>query len=429
MIRLPLAVSVLPLGTGLWLLLLCGTSLGATSIPQLVENGEYRQAVVELREQEARKPRDAKIKRNLGIALHQAGEVPEAIVKLREAQTLNPRDATTLFQLGMAAESAGDLRLALWSYGAYLERTNKNEAAVRARMQRLTQQSARIAVRLAIAQEHTLTLDPSATNTVAVPEFHAPLDSDTLRPLARGLATILMTDLGRVPDLRVVERARLRALQDELKLAEAHGVVDPKSTPRLGRLLAARRFAQGSLVPVGDSRLQLDALLVDARDASARTAGEPVSGDVTEVLTLEKRLVFHVIDSLGIVLTPELRRSIGEPPTRSFPAFLAFSRGVEFEDRGMPDLALAAYREAAQIDPQFQAARTRRDQLSVTPADQAGIEELSVRYAFATSNTAGRLMQSGTELGLPTVPFSETSGMTPAAKTGTIPLTIKGQVP
>ena len=415
-------------GGSLILLLVSAGPVGADSLSKLMENGNYQQAIAELRDRETKRPDDAKVKRNLGIALLESGDAQGAIQTLRQARSLQPHDATTLFQLGRAAEKAGDPALALEAYGSYLECTDRDAPAVRARIQALTQESALIAARRAIEAEKKLKLEASAANTVAVPEFYAPIASDTLRPLARGLATVLMTDLGRVPDLRVVERARLQALMDELGMAKKQGTVDVKTAPKLGRLLAARRFAQGTLVSLGNSGVQLDAVLLDASNSSTRGSGKPVSGDLIEVLTLEKRLAFQVLDSLGIVVTPEIRDAIGDPPTRSFPAFLAFSRGIEFEDRGHPDLALHAYAEAARLDPKFRLAKTRRDELQVTSAEQSHIEEESVRSAFA-GGSSGRLMQTGTQIGIATVPVDASGTQTPASKVGTIQVTVRVQVP
>jgi len=42
-------------------------------------------------------------------------------------------------------------------------------------------------------------LDAHAARTLAVPDFNAPIASDTSAPAARGLALVMMTDLARVP--------------------------------------------------------------------------------------------------------------------------------------------------------------------------------------------------------------------------------------
>ena len=71
----------------------------------------------------------------------------------------------------------------------------------------------------------------------------------TLRPLERGLAAIVVTDLSRVRRLRLVERERLQVLLDELQLA-ASGRVDPASGARSGRLIGAGQVVQGQFAEV-----------------------------------------------------------------------------------------------------------------------------------------------------------------------------------
>jgi tetratricopeptide (TPR) repeat protein len=403
-------------------------STGAQSIPQLVRNHRYQEAVAALREMEKRHPEDARVKRNLGIVLLEADDAPGAVLKLGEALEIRPGDAAILFHLGRAAERSGNLKQALKVYGAYLDHARRDAAAVRVRIHDLSLRSARADVRTAIRAEDSLKLDASTVNTIAVPDFHVPV-GDTLRPLARGIAVIMSEDLGRIPSLTVVERAHLQVLLDELKLAAGTNAIDPATAPRLGKLLAARRFAQGSLVPAGREHLQLDALVVDASSGVSRPSGEPVAGALQEVVGLEKRLVFQVIDSLGVPITPEIRHAIGEPPTRSFPAFLAFSRGIDFEERGLPDSARVAYAEATRLDPHFQAARRRRDELMVSAADQARIDGEAVSRALATESSPSRLLATGTEIGLQSIPEVATFGLTPAAKLAASRLTIQIELP
>ena len=69
---------------------------------------------------------------------------------------------------------------------------------------------------------------------------------DSLRPLCRGLAVVVLTDLRRVPQLLLVERERLQVLLTELRLVKdeasrtsgssGRSAVDPSTAPRYGRL-------------------------------------------------------------------------------------------------------------------------------------------------------------------------------------------------
>jgi len=413
-----------------WLALLavwvCCT--GAQSIHRLVRNHQYEQAVAALRESEQRRPTNAKIKRSLGIVLLEAGDPDGAVLKLSEARALEPRDPATLFHLGRAAEASGNLRLAIEAYDAYLSRPRRDASAVRARIHDLTIRSARAEILNSIEKEEDLK-PASEPNTIAVPDFRVPVSSDTLRPLSRGIAVIMSEDLGRIPGLKVVERARLQILLDELRLASDSSVIDPRTAPRLGRLLAARRFAQGNLVPSGRGRIQLDALIVDTPSAVSKTSGQPVIGALYEVIDLEKRLVFQVIDTLGVPLTRELRHAIGEPATRSFPAFLAFSRGIDFEERGLPDSARIAYEKAIRLDRRFRMARLRRDELAVSSVDQTSVDLAALEEAFAINGIPSRLNATGTEIGLRSISGNPRLDETPTSKLAANRVTITVQLP
>jgi hypothetical protein len=219
----------------------------------------------------------------------------------------------------------------------------------------------------ALATERQLTLDTIPLNAVAVPEFALAAGSDSLRPICRGLSAILVADLSKVPQLRLVERERLPVLLRELGLAGSGAggngprAVDPATAPRLGRLLGARRFVQGAVMSLGPEWLELRGSVIDAGAGELHGTGAPLDGPVTAVLDLEKRLVFQVLDTLGVHVDARLRRVIGVPATRSYEAFVAYSRGLDFEAQGLTSEAAAAYSEAYWLDPKFRLAEERLD--------------------------------------------------------------------
>src|SRR2546422_9575601 len=66
----------------------------------------------------------------------------------------------------------------------------------------------------------------------------------SFQPLSRGLAELLTTDLALIRTLRLLERLQIRAVLDELKLAESQRV-DPVTAARVGRRLRAGRLWRG----------------------------------------------------------------------------------------------------------------------------------------------------------------------------------------
>lgn len=174
-------------------------------------------------------------------------------------------------------------------------------------------------------------------------------------------------------------------------------VIDPKTAARAGRILGARRFVQGSFVPIGDRNVQLDASILGAADGAVQPAGEPVTGELHRVMRLEKDLLFSVLSALGIEPDSELRRRLEETATDNFLAFLAYGRGLLLEEEGRTGEALEAYREAVQNDPGFQAAEQQVDVLSATPADRDQMDRAAlIRSSVEQHDPIDRLLLTGT---------------------------------
>lgn len=433
------------LATPLWLAAAWLVVVGAVPPSALMKRGDYADAAAGYREVEAQRPHDASVKRNLGIVLLKRGQAADAVAKLQEARALAPRDAPTLFFLGEAAAQAGQPDVAEEAYRHYLAVAgqSKRANAVRARVQALSLAGMKSWAQERIQREQGLRADSLATNTIAVPQFIVPENADTLRPLSRGLAVVMTTDLSQVPGLRVVERERLRELLDELERAEPRPYVgEPPGpsefrrddAPRVGRLLAVRRFAQGGLDPIDHTQVQVDAALIDVSNAAIVSAGPPLGGPLVDVLKLEKFLVFQILGTLGISVPGPLQAKIARLPTQSFGAFLEFSRGVDYEERGHRDEAIAAYRKAASLDPSFAMPRAREELLTVTPADGMALDAALFRAAADEGVTEDRLLRSGSELAMGPGPFRTRHTATDptivsATKAGGVEIKVSGRLP
>src|SRR5207249_250167 len=177
----------------------------------------------------------------------------------------------------------------------------------------------------------------------------------SLRPLERGLAALVVTDLSRVRRLRIVERDQIQALLDEMKLA-ATSRVDPGTGARSGRLIGAGQVVQGQFTEVPTANFRVDATVVRATDAQVAATGSG-SDRLQALFDIEKQVVFQLLDRLNITLTPGERTAISERPTRDIQAFLLYSRGLEAQDRGDFGAAAQSFQQATQRDPGFSAAQ------------------------------------------------------------------------
>jgi hypothetical protein len=170
----------------------------------------------------------------------------------------------------------------------------------------------------------------------------------------------------------------MQAILDEMRLADS-GRVTQATALRSGRLLRASRVVQGSLADQGQN-LRVDAAVVDVASAGV-SASAGASDVLNRLFDLEKQLVLSIFTNLGIQLTPAERSAIEQRPTQNLQAFLAFSRGLEAEDRGDFAGARDAYGEAAGLDPSFRAAAqgaTAASDLSIASLQTTGQVEAVV---------------------------------------------------
>ena len=69
------------------------------------------------------------------------------------------------------------------------------------------------------------------SNTVAVCYYQDLSSGQESSGFQKGLAAMVISDLTKIKSIKVVERVRLQALLEEMKLGQT-GIVDPKTAPR-----------------------------------------------------------------------------------------------------------------------------------------------------------------------------------------------------
>jgi TolB-like protein len=335
--------------------------------------------IARLERASAARPGDPAVARSLGIAYYKAGRYSAARERLDRAVRLNPRDGSAALYLGLTAEKQSDIPAAKVAYQGYVRhgRTSRIRRQLEARLAALTRQELQVAAKSAVAAEQQLSSRPASPRTVAVMPLRFVGSDTSLRPLERGFAELIITDLSRSSQLIVLERARLQALVDEMRLQQS-GMTDSASNVRAGRIMQAGRIVSGQLLQT-ERRIRVDAAIVNTQ--TSRIAGGAVSENTLEQLfAIEKSIVLQLFDSLGVRLTTAERNAIEQRPTRSLQAFLAYSRGLSLEDQGRYDDAARSYREAFRIDPAF----SRAQQKSVETASAAQGEQLTVAAVEAT---------------------------------------------
>ena len=352
--------------------ILFALSLGACA------SGASGRSIARLEAAQRAKPASFAVNRDLGVGYYKAGRYAEARLALETASNLEPKDGTTALYLGLASEELGDLAAAKRAYSTYLSvgRISRVRMQLQSRLSALTRRELAAEAKRAVEQEQALASNPGSPTTVAVLPLRFSGSDSSLRPLERGLAELLTTDLARSNQLVVLERARIQAVLDELALQRS-GQTDSATNVRAGRLLQAGRIVQGSILQLEESQLRVDAAVVDVPTTEVRGVAQGAD-QLEQLFALEKRIALELFDRLGVTLTVAERNAIEQRPTRSLAAFLAYSRGLAAEDEGRYDDASRFYRDAARIDPGFGAASQRsreaRSLLSATRQSARDIE-------------------------------------------------------
>jgi TolB-like protein len=333
-------------------------------------------AITRLEAQRTKTPKSVEVLRALGIQYYKAQRYSDARTTLTEASTLAPNDGVVALYLGLSSEGLGDFKAAKVAYSSYLKvgRTQRVRRQLEGRLAAMQRRELQEAAKAAVQQEATLSAQPGDKNTVAVMPFKFSGSDSTLQPLERGFADLLATDISRVKAITVVERERLQAILDEIKLAQS-GAVDSATGVRAGKLIQAGTLVQGSLAQNGD-KLRTDAALVSVATSAISITPATDEQNLDRLFDMEKRIALSLIQSLGVQITTAERDAIEQRPTKSLQAFLAYSQGLEFSDQGRYDEASRAFGNAARIDPGFGVAQQKSTQAANMSIGSGGMQTI-----------------------------------------------------
>jgi tetratricopeptide (TPR) repeat protein len=336
----------------------------------------------EIRRLEARvvqTPDDAESLRDLGVLYLRMSRFPEANDRLQAAYRRDDTDPETLFHLGLVQEKLGrtDTAFRLYERYAVVPEDSEYRQRMEGRYRYLERIRLREEIRTLAADLERAVAEPAVTpNPSVVAVYPLTYEGENARyaPLSRGLSEMLTTDLANVESLRLVERIRLQTLLDEMALPDQIAM-DPETTPRVGRLIGAGQVIGGLFDVSSDRNLTVEISVMAVEDASEQ--GTERSADALEnVFALEKRLVFGLIEEMGIELTPEEEQRIEFIPTQNLQAFLAYSRGLLEEDAGNFSQAARFYQRAGRLDPGFDEAAARSETMEAVEAGAGTTDEL-----------------------------------------------------
>ena len=207
---------------------------------------------------------------------------------------------------------------------------------------------------------------PSGTiKTIAILDFdNNSLDeAEKLANLGKGLADILISDLGALTKLKVVERERVQFILDEIQRSEAtvagQKLADPEYAVRVGKLLGAQSMLIGSYMRLGN-KLRLDTRLVKT-ETSEIIKTESVEGKPDEVLELSKRLALKISEDLEVAINKVEEENFERVRKEEIPleAAMAYSEALNMLDQERYQDARKMLNKALSIAPAFRMARNK----------------------------------------------------------------------
>lgn len=369
----------------LMLVLAAALALGVITAPSVQAQGATDAALARLEQRATNDPRSARAQRALGVKYFELKRYAEARAALDKARALDPKDGVSALYAGMAAEAMNDVPGARAAYARYLE-VGKSKAVkkqINERLVMIARGELKAQARQAVANEAQLRGIQSPATTVAVLPFHCACADTSLRPLERGMADLVVTDLARASALKVLERDRMQAIVDEMKLSQA-GQADPATATRAGKLIAAGSILSGQIVAGGGTQMNLAGALVNTTTSQA-TGSPTADGTINAIFDTERKFVLDVFREMNVTLTPDEAKAFEERRAPTLQAFLAYSRGLMAEDAGRLDDAVALFESARSLDPGFSAALQRAQSAAAARAG-AQVSSATVQQGLGNSS-------------------------------------------
>jgi tetratricopeptide (TPR) repeat protein len=313
----------------------------------------YKQQVNGWIDRTLKDPKDFEALKNLSVYYMQTHENDKARYYLGEALDIQPDDPELIFYKGLNLEFYNEPDKALTYYSRYSQVPDDSpfREMLEGRYLWIKRQENYSDIKSLIGKEQDLSFNNVSDSTMAVfPLIYQGTNKD-YAPLSRGFSEMVSIDLAKLKDIKVLERVRIQAVLDELKLSQS-SAVDQSTAPRVGKILRAGTIVSGDydVTDNGDFNIDLGSWKVET---SQRKSWVKKSGSLNDLFTIQKEVVFAFLQDNGFQLTQEEKEKIAYIPTQNLEAFLAYSKGLMQEDAGNFQQADGFFQQAVQLDPHF----------------------------------------------------------------------------
>jgi len=341
---------------------------------------------------EAAQPRsEAQRVLKAGEDLYKSGDYAAAAGRFDAALAADSRNAEALLFAGLTALRKDDPKKAADLWGRLQRDAGNPKLAEDAGRMRtiLLREVAERAAKSALTQERQLSAQKTDPRTIAVATFRN-AGTAGFATLGKALAAMLIDNLGALPNVRVLEREQVQALEQEAALATS-GLAEKSTAVRAGKLLRAGRVGAGSHTDwtASPTHLALNALLVDV-DAGTTIAEGKSEALATEFYKLVPEIASSFSGALGEPagqLPNAIRQRLEKPHTKSLPAVLAYGSALDALDRHDAEGAKQACKDVEKADPNFELAKKSCGFIPVTWLSMNGVVAAMEPTAFAMAGS------------------------------------------
>ncbi|MEO7454804.1 MAG: CsgG/HfaB family protein [Gemmatimonadaceae bacterium] len=211
-----------------------------------------------------------------------------------------------------------------------------------------------------------------AKKTVAVLYFDNNTGRADYDPLGKGIAAMMISDLGAVDDIQLVERERMQDLVKELETQRTR-YFDSTTAVKVGKMTGAEYIVVGAFAAV-QPKMRIDTRVVRVGTGEIVKTAQ-VTGDEEKFFDLEQKLARNLIDGLGVAMSPEAQLKLAAQQEQNridaTTTMLAFSRALNFYDRSDYGEAASAMVPALSASPNSMLVRVAYDEMKRRAAASA----------------------------------------------------------
>jgi len=171
--------------------------------------------------------------------------------------------------------------------------------------------------------------------TVAVLYFDNYSGKADYDPLGKGIASMMISDLGAVQEIQLLERERIQDLLKESELSHSR-YFDSTTAVKVGRMSGAEYIVVGAFAAV-QPQMRIDTRVVRVSTGEIVKTAQVV-GKEDAFFDLEQKLAARLIDGLGVALSPEeqekLRQKQESNRMDAASTVVSFSKALSLYDKG-----------------------------------------------------------------------------------------------